>query len=94
MTEIFKAKELTEIVRLADELASSLRNPATLAELYANLSSDEQGAFWDLVAFHFKDWGGGKGCMQNCEIAHRMTDRAKEHVRNLAEHVRLTEEAA
>lgn len=86
-------KQLSEIIQLADNLAVSLRNPATLAELYSNLNSDEQAAFWDLAAFHFKEWGG-KGCMQNCEIAHHLSDRAKEHIRNLAEHVRLVEEAA
>lgn len=85
-------KQLAEIVQLADNIAASLRNPATLAELYANMNSEEQATFWDLAAFHFNEWGGGKSCMQNCEIAHDLSDRAKEHVKNLAEHIRLIEE--
>jgi hypothetical protein len=69
-------------------------NPAYLAELYANMYSEEQAAFWHLVAFHFVEYGGGKGCMQNCMIAESLTPNAIAHIKNLYDHIALNEEKA
>lgn len=54
-------KQLAEIVQAADSLAANLRNPATIAALYASLDSEHQAAFWDEVGFLFNDWGGREG---------------------------------
>lgn len=82
-------KQIAEIVALAETLNDLLQNPAALAELYANLDSVEQAAFWDLVAFQFEQFGGAKGCQQNCMIADGLSGRAKEHIRNLFQHIEL-----
>ena len=68
-------------------------NPAYLAELYSNMTDNDQAAFWHLVAFHFVEFGGAKGCSQNCMIANKLTDNAKAHIKNLSDHIDLAEAA-
>jgi hypothetical protein len=87
-------KKAIELLKAAQTLMDGLENPTDLAELYAALDSTKQAYFWDCVAFEFAHFGGAKGCQQNAMIAADMTDKAKEYVMNLAEHIRLIEEEA
>lgn len=75
-------------------LVELIKSPDGVAQLYSELSSDEQAKFWDNVARNFSDFGGARGCYQNANIAIDLSDRAKEYIKNLAEHIRLLEQEA
>lgn len=60
-------------------------SPAELASIFANYDDTQQARFFDCLADEVKDWPGTGWCMQCSYIEGKMTDRAKDIVRKLAE---------
>jgi uncharacterized membrane protein YgcG len=62
-----------------------------VAILYSNMSDIEQAVFWHHVAEHFSAFPKGGGCIQNCEAVSLMTKKAKDYIKNLYDHIKLSE---